>query len=367
MSFHLEQVQGSRDLRDFIALTDHVYSQDRRYVPAQRQQIRRWFRGEIPGVGLYVLRGGNGKIAARTTLHTSSDFDAKLGRPLQLFGLTEFTDSTEVSQALFDAICSAGRTAGKAGAFGPVSLLPNQAGGVITSGYDNRGFIDSAWNYPYYPAAYESYGFARRFESDTWICPLTGEPDQIFSFDDTRLAAEKLQLHHGDKKRVTEQLPILREMLNASFAQLGYYTEISADQLARQTDGLAYLLDESLLLYLTKAGRPVAFVLCLPDISEFVASAGGDLNPFRQILLLALRRRYRRDAVLIIKGTVPDEQGHGYMRLLSRELLRNLRANRYKTLRSTYVERTNPGSASQYIQMRGRPLHGYTFYEKELT
>jgi len=367
MTFHLEQVHNGSDLRDFIALTDQVYGQDRRYVPALRQQIRRWHRGEVPGVSLHVLRDGEGKVAGRTTLHTSGDFDAKLGRPLQLFGLTEFTDSPAVSQALFDAICSAGKAAGKAGAFGPVSLLPNQAGGVITAGYDDRGFIDSAWNYPYYPAAYERYGFARRFESDTWICPLTGEPDQTFGFDDTRLAAEKIRLHLGDRKHVAEQLPILREMLNASFAQLGYYTEISAEQLARQTDGLAYLLDESLLLYLTKAGRPVAFVLCLPDISEFVVSAGGDLNPFRQILLLAQRRRYRCDAVLIIKGTVPDEQGHGYMRLLSRELQRNLRANRYQTLRSTYVERTNPGSSSQYLQMGGRPLHGYTFYEKELT
>jgi GNAT superfamily N-acetyltransferase len=367
MTFRFEQVGGSRDLADFLALTGQVYGQDPRYIPALHQQIRSWFRGEVPGVSLHVLRDGTGKAAARTTLHTSPDFDAKLGRPLQLFGLTEFTDSAAVSKALFDAICSAGQIAGKSGAFGPVSLLPNQAGGVITSGYDDRGFIDSAWNYPYYPAAYESYGFARRFESDTWICPLTEDPDEIFAFDDTRLAAEKLELHHGDKKRVAEQLPILREMLNASFAQLGYYTEISAEQLARQTDGLAYLLDESLLLYLTKAGQPVAFVLCLPDISEFVAAAHGDLNPLRQIQLLARRHRYRRDAVLIIKGTIPDEQGHGYMRLLSRELLRNLRANGYRTLRSTYVERTNPGSAAQYLQMRGRPLHGYTFYEKELT
>jgi hypothetical protein len=50
-------------------------------------------------------------------------------------------------------------------------------------------------------------------------------------------------------------------VLNASFAQLGYYTPISAAQLAAQTVGLAYLLDERLLLWLERAGRPVAFVV----------------------------------------------------------------------------------------------------------
>jgi hypothetical protein len=356
------------DLGDFLALTGRVYGDDPRHVPPLRQQIRGWFRGEVPGVTMHILRDTQGEVVARTTLHTDPDFDAKQGRPLQLFGLTEFVEADEVSKALFDAICAAGRRAGKAGTFGPVSLLPNQSGGVITSGYDDRGFIDSAWNHPYYPAAYEGYGFTRRFEADTWICPIAGKrhPDEIFDIDDTRLAAEGLQLHHGDKKHITQQLAILREMLNASFAQLGYYTQISAEQLARQTDGLAYLLDESLLLYLTKAGRPIAFVLCLPDISEFVVLVRGNLNLLNQIRLLPTRSRYRREAVLIIKGTVPDEQGHGYMRLLSRELLRNLRSGGYTTLRSTFVEHSNPGSAAQYVAMGGRPLHGYTFYAKNL-
>jgi hypothetical protein len=365
---NLTPVAGRRELRDFLALTDTVYGRDPRHVPALRQQIRGWQRGAVPGVRLYLLRDARGRAVARTTLHADPAFDAKLGRPLQIFGLTEFTGGDGVAKALFDAICAAGRAAGKAAAFGPVALLPNQSGGVITSGFGDRGFIDSAWNHDYYPAAYEKYGFEPRFEADTWICPVAGaaDPGEIFRFDDARFAAERLELHRGDRKRIREQLPILREMLNASFAQLGYYTEISAEQLARQTDGLAHLLDESLLLYLTKAGRPAAFVLCLPDISEFVASVGGNLSLVNQVRLLASRSAYRRDAVLIVKGTVPDEQGRGYMNLLSRELLRALRAGGYRVLRSTFVERSNPGSAAQYLAMGGRPLHGYTFYEKDL-
>ena len=34
------------------------------------------------------------------------------------------------------------------------------------------------------------------------------------------------------------------------------FTEATAEQLAAQTDGLAYLLDEALVLWLEKAGRP---------------------------------------------------------------------------------------------------------------
>ncbi|MFI6290602.1 hypothetical protein ACIBEJ_03415 [Nonomuraea sp. NPDC050790] len=354
----LRTVESRRDLADFLALTDRLYPPGSGHVPPLRAQVRAWHR---QGVRLAVLRRG-GRVVARTTLHADAAFDAKLGRKAQLFGLTEFEQ--DAAQELFAAIEAEGRAAGRQSAFGPVSLLPNQSGGVITSGFGERGFIDSAWNHPYYPVAYERHGFGRRFEADTWICPVPGE--EVFAFDDARLAAEGLEVHRGQRRRLGEQLPILREMLNAAFAQLGYYTEISARQLAEQTDGLAFLLEESLLLYLTKAGRPVAFVLCVPDISAFVARIRGNLHPLNQLRLLATRGRYRNEAVLIIKGTIPSEQGHGYMRLLSRELHRGLREGGYHTLRSTYVERSNPGSAAQFQAMGGRPLHGYTFYEKAL-
>jgi GNAT superfamily N-acetyltransferase len=353
----LHPVTGRRGLREFFAVAERIYGRDPRWVPPIRQQVRRWWRD---GVRLLVVRDRDGRPVGRTTLHTDAGFDAKLGRRHQLFGLTEFT-GPEAATALFEAIATAGRQAGREALFGPVGLLPNQAGGVITTGYEERGFIDSAYNPDYYPAAYERHGFARRFEADTWLCPVPGMdiwPDEPLP--------DGIAIHCGDTRRLGEQLELLRGMLNVSFGQLGYYTEISAAQLRAQTDGLAYLLDESLLLYLTKAGRPVGFVLCLPDISEFVVRVRGELGPVNQLRLLATRRRYRREAVLVVKGVVPDEQGHGYQRLLSRELHRNLRAGGYTTLRSTFVERYNHASAAQYRRMGGRPLHGYTFYELTL-
>jgi len=355
----LERVVDRRGLREFLGLTDRVYDGEPRFVPSPRQHVRRWWRDGVP---MYVLRDRpGGEVLARTLLHTDPGFDAKLGRRCQLFGLTEFTESA--AEPLFDAITELARTAGDRDTlFGPVALLPNESGGVITSGYADRGFVDSAYNPAYYVTAYESYGFHRRFESDTWICPVDGtEPPAAVA-----LPEADLRLHRGDTRRLDSQLELLLDMLNASFAQLGYYTELSAEDLRRQTDGLTYLLDESLLLYLTRAGRPVAFVLCIPDISEFIIRVRGDLGPLSQLRLLATRRRYRREAILIVKGVVPADQGRGYQRLLSAELHRNLRAGGYTTLRSTYVGRDNPASAAQFRAMGGRPLHGYTFYEKAL-
>ncbi|SCL70840.1 hypothetical protein GA0070606_5530 [Micromonospora citrea] len=381
-------VRSRADLRAFVDLPLRLHPSDR-YVPLLSSVIAAHRRT----AELFLVRDARGAVVGRTSVHRSAAFDAKVG-PRQLFGHTEFVDDDAVFAAILDTVEA--RADGRP-LFGPVALLPNQTGGVITSGFAERGFVDSAWNPAYYPATYERHGFRRRFESDTWLVDLRGgifapgstaaalpvapapasapvtaptpapdpaDRDHGFRFDDARIAAERLVVRHGSRRHFRRQLPILRQLLNASFAQLGYYTEISAAQLAEQTDGLAYLLDEGLLLWLEKAGRPIAFVVAVPDISEFLMAVGGRLGPLNQLRLLATRARYRRDAVLIIKGTVPEEQGKGYLTLLSRQLHRNLAAGGYRTLRSTFVERENAASAAQYRRAGGRPLHGYTFYER---
>jgi GNAT superfamily N-acetyltransferase len=363
-------VSSRSQLREWIELTDRIYAEDPCFIPPLRQQLTDFYEQKAPyfryGAIEFLSAVRDGEVVGRTTAHTNSKLDEKLGERNLLFGFTEFVDD-EALGAVAEALEERARRIGAAQLFGPVNLLPNQSGGVVTSGYGERGFIDSPYNPAYYPGAYEAQGFTRLFEGATFICPLAGDDrpvEQLFPFEDERIEAERLEVRQADRSRVDEQLEFIRTMLNSSFAQLGYYTEIDRDELAYQVDGLTYVLDERIALYLFKDGRPIAFILCIPDISEFVREIGGNLNLPNQLRLLLRRKRYRREAIAVIKGTEPEEQGKGYMRLLSRELLRNLRAAGYETLRGTFIEEENVASSSQAENMSGRPLHGVTFYRR---
>jgi GNAT superfamily N-acetyltransferase len=366
-------VSTRAELREWIGLTDRIYAGDPCFIPPLRQQLTDFYERKAPyfrsGAIEFLSAVRNGQLVGRTTAHTSSKLDEKLGERQLLFGFTEFVDN-DAFAALANALEERATTRGAAQLFGPVNLLPNQSGGVVTSGYGERGFIDSPYNPSYYPGAYEAQGFERLFEGATFICPIAGvdtPAEHLFPFPEARIDAERLEVRSGDRRRMTEQLAFIRTMLNASFAQLGYYTEIDEDELAYQVDGLSHVLDERIALYLFKDGRPIAFILCIPDISEFVRKVGGDLNLRNQIRLLVTKKRYRREAIAVIKGTLPEEQGKGYMRLLSREFLRNLREAGYETLRTTFIEAENTASSSQAEHMGGRPLHGVTFYRRTLS
>lgn len=366
----VQPVLNQADLQAFIDLPLRLHPRGR-YVPHWQDAIRRWWTGDGPhrehgDVELVLARDPAGTVVGRSTVHSDTRMDDKLGTPTQLLGLTEFVDTASLL-ALVAYVEQQARAAGRTSLLGPVALLPNQVGGVVTSGHDQRGFVDSPWNPSHYPAAWAAAAFAPFWPAATWICDdLAGLDADVLYPAGAGTEPDGIELHRGSRRRLGRQLPVLRRMLNASFTELPYYTPITAAELEVATDGLAFVLDESLLLWLTRDGEPVAFVLTVPDLSEFVMRTGGRMALRDQLRLLLTRRRYRDEAILIIKGTVPDARGGGLMSLLSHRLLTNLQAGGYRTLRVTFIGEDNAASAAQFEAMGGRPLHDVAFYRKDL-
>ena len=373
----VDEVGSRAELREFIELPLRLHPRELA-VPLLAATVETWWRGTGPHpepVRLLLVRDDAGRVVGRSTVHTDARLDARLGERSLLFGATEFADEP-AARALFAELDR--RADGRRQLFGPVSLLPNQAGGVVTSGFAERGFVDSAWNPGWVPGTYEALGFERWGESDTWLVEVptsttaaagsAGEPSAPAAPTAAEWEQAGLRLDRARRSQMNRLVPEVREVLNRSFAQLPYYTPITPAEMAAATDGLAFLVDEDLVLLARDAGSGaiVAFVLVVPDITSFLQRCGGRMGPLRQLQLLATRRRYRTEAILVIQGTDPSRQGQGVLSLLSRQLQANLAARGYRRLRSTWVGRDNPGSSRQFERYGGRPLHGCTFYRRSV-
>src|SRR4051794_30146440 len=186
-------IPGRRELRRWLGLTDRLYADEPGFIPPIRQQLRDFLEGKAPYLRygriefLAVVRDGD--VVGRTTAHTNAKLDAKLGAKHLLFGFTEFVEDRDVFEALVAALEARARASGAERLLGPVNLLPNQSGGVITSGFSRRGFVDSPYNLAYYPAYYDGGGFERVFEGATYIVEniadgTTTPVEKVFPFDD---------------------------------------------------------------------------------------------------------------------------------------------------------------------------------------
>jgi hypothetical protein len=369
---HFQPITTRRELSEWLDLTRRIYPTPL-YVPPIRQQLVKYFEQQGDGgsthCAFFAVRDASGAIVARTTAHSNAALDGKFGLPLQLFGFTEFIEDPAAFAALIQGLHRQASYAGRHAIFGPCNLLPNAYGGVLTAGFAQRGILDSVYNHPYYADYYRQAGFRERFASATYICDsVQSGPDAtaVFGFDDGRIAGEGLEIHYAERRRFGEQIPLFHQLLNTCFAERAYYTGISLPELHERMAELVHIMDERLLMYLTRHGQPVAFAICLPDISEFLAKIDGNLNLYNQLRLLLTRRRYRRDALFVVAGVVASCRGLGYQALLQRQLFRNLRAHGYRAIRSTYVEDDNVAARTQFLKMGGRVMQRLNFFQLEV-
>ena len=381
----VEQVETRAQLREFCAVPAWMTPAEvASWVPLLRSDVVAWHRGRswFPGpVTLLLARDAHGPVVGRCTVHPHPDMDAKLGFPTLLFGALEFAhrDAFEALMATVDE--HAART-GKTHILGPVSLLPNETGGVVVAGHEHPGFFDSAWNSPLVSHAFETSGFTPFSGGRTWEVDLGKVPAKRATAPAPQEFAEVgVELLSPGRLGVRKVLNRVLPTLNEAFGPLPYYTPISAEQFASQTSGLELLMDPGLIVAAQEMGAgpdpanstPVAgFILTVPDPVEHLRATNGALSPTFAARLLRERLSRQRlttsakDAVLIIQGSRPSVQGRGIVSLLALHMFSTLVKKNYRRLRITFIGEDNPGSEAIPRRAGGHPLHDIRFFLRKV-
>lgn len=367
----VRRVSSELEFLEFVELPGRV-SDPSREVPVLESTLRAWWKGKHAhesSVEL-LLASRDGIPIARAVTHTSAALDAKLGSRLQLFGAVTASDA-EALGAIVRAVEERAASAGRKELLGPVTLLPNQVGGVITSGFGERGFVEGAWNPDWVPSAYEGLGFTTWNESATWIARLEQgrlgqiEDDAFTAPTGAELEAAGIVIQRTSRLRLPRDIARQRKLVNAAFAELPYYTKISQAQMREATSGLVAIIDPSIWVFAldAKTRGPLGFLLCVPDVTRIVQRSSGRIGP-RQLLEIWRQRKEPREAVLTIQGTTPEGRGRGISTLLGRTVGEALIEGGYTALRSTYIGHDNPASARQLSRMGGKQLHRTVFYRR---
>ncbi len=377
----VEQVKTRTQLREFCAVPAWMTPAEvASRVPLLRSDMVAWHRGKswFPGpVTLLLARDAGGAVVGRCTVHAHPDMDAKLGFPTLLFGALEFAHR-DAFEALMAEVDEHAAHTGKTHIMGPVSLLPNETGGVVVAGHEHPGFFDSAWNSPLVSHAFETSGFSPFSGGRTWEVDLGNVPAKRATAPAPQEFAEVgVELLSPGRLGVRKVLNRVLPTLNEAFDPLPYYTPISTEQFASQTSGLELLMDPGLIVAAQEVGAeesaPVAgFILTVPDPVEHLRTTNGALSPtfaarlLRERLLLQRSTTSAKDAVLIIQGSRPSMQGRGVVSLLARHMFATLIRKNYRRLRITFIGEDNPGSEAIPRKAGGHPLHDIRFFLRKV-
>lgn len=321
MSVEVRKVTSHQDMNDFVGLTRLQYRGSTKYVPDLDSDIRGMFSKKTnPGLDVSTLQPfvayrhdvPVGRIVGIVNSRANERWKERVVR----FGLIEFIDDREVSQALLKAVEQWGQAMGMDTIEGPMGITDFDKEGMLVEDFHMTGTMNTIWNPEYYPRHLEALGYQKAID---WLQIRIQIPKEVPA-KYARVAAyirEQMGLrvvNLGDKgidKRIYGAK--ILQMFNNAYKPIFGFSPLSDDQIEAFLDHYLPLLDPRLVpLVLNAQDEVVGAAVTIGSLTKALQKANGHLWPLGWYhLLKALKWKHEDTVEMLLIGVRPDCQGLG--------------------------------------------------------
>jgi hypothetical protein len=306
MSLAVRRVASSADKKAFVALAYRLNLSDPNWVPPLKAEVRALISpGKNPwfahGEAAFFLAERDGQAVGRISAQIDALVLEHMGEGLGQWGMFEAEDE-EVARALLEAAEAWLRGRGMTRSMGPFSLGIWDEPGLLVAGHDHPPMVMMGHNKAEYQGWIEGAGYFGVKDLYTYDVPS----DRPFPPIVGRIIASgeknpRIRIRHVDKSRFDEEAALILSILNEAWAENWGFIPLTDAEIAYAGRKLKPIVLEDLILVAEydsgpESGtgfEPVAFMMGLPDINEFIMDLKGELFPFGWVKLLWRLRRMR--------------------------------------------------------------------------
>ncbi len=325
-SIEVTQVNSPKERDAFIKFPWRIYANDPVWVPPLLIERKEFLSRKHPfyehGDAAIFLARSAGEIVGRIMASDDPNYNAHHGTNVGCFGLFESIDDPQVAAVLFEAAANWLRGKGRDEIMGPIDYSTNYVCGLLIDGFQHPPMLLTSHNPPYYGSLIEGWGFEKIMDLYAWW------------FADPAEAAVRLRrLANALRKRleVVSFRPVnlrdivadgrrIRDIYNEAWRNNWGYVPFTEKEFDYMTKELKPLVVPELAIIAEVAGKPVGFILAIPDINVALRHVkNGRLTTFGLPIGLAKILYYKgktKTARLIALGVVPKFRRHGIAEML---------------------------------------------------
>lgn len=298
MSVTVRPVASKADKKAFVELAYRLNQSDPNWVPPLKDEVRGlitpgknpWFEH---GEATYFLAERGGKLVGRISAQVDQLVLQHMGAGLGQWGMFEAEDQA-VAKPLLEAAENWLRGKGMTRSMGPFSLGIWDEPGLLVDGHDHPPMVMMGHNKAEYQGWIEAAGYAGVKDLYTYDVQAT----QSFAPIVDRIVAsgeknERIRIRKINKKRFDEEAALILRILNEAWADNWGYIPLTDSEIAFAGKKLKPIVLEDMILVAEYDGEPVAFMMALPDINEFIRDLKGELFPFGFVKLLWRLKKMR--------------------------------------------------------------------------
>lgn len=282
------------------------------------------------------------------------------------FGLFECVDAPDVSNSLFEAVRTCLKASGCRYLLGPVNFSTNDESGLLLDNFDSRPTIMTNYCRPYYHGLLQSAGFEKAVDT------LSYDAETLHPFPESYqrvlkrvLANPALELRRFNRRDSHNQMAAICNLYNASFSGTWGFVPLSRDEAIHLGKSFLPFADDDLVWTAHYGGKPVGFILGLPDVNEILAGLNGRLWPFGVLKFLAARSQIRAARVVAF-GVLPEYRGLGIETALIHKVRTRILEKPYKRAEFSVVMENNL-RMRRLLENIGFRLHKrYRIYRRDI-
>jgi GNAT superfamily N-acetyltransferase len=382
MPLTLRTVQTKADRRAFVDLPFRLYRDDPNWVPPLKREALGLLAPEKNGWYSHAkaqlfLAEENGRVVGRISAHIdllalTQPAEQGFGQGTGQWGLME-AEREDVFQALLARAEGWLREQGMTRALGPISQSIWEEPGLLIQGHDHPPTVMMGHAKPEYQGWIEGAGYRPVKQLLTYDLDITQEfPPLVKRIIRSGEKNDRIRVRMVDKSRFEEEAQIILSILNDAWSDNWGFVPLTPPEIRDVGVKLKPIVFNDLIRIAELDGRPVAFMITLPDLNEALKPLNGALLPFGWAkLLLWLRRPRVRTMRVPLMGVVKELQSSrmaSQLAFMMIEYIRKASVDHYGASRGEigWILDDNQGMRSIAETIESRVNKVYQIYGRDL-
>ncbi len=371
VQYEIIPVEDKKGLASFILFPYQMYRKDPCWVAPLLAEEKKKLTPETNAmlkhcdVQLFILKQG-AKTIGRISAFVDTLAVDHWKKPIGLFGSFECIDDSRAAGLLVDTARDWLKAKGMESMRGPWSFA-SQEWGCMIEGFHSPPMIMAPYNPVYYDSLLEGTGLKKA--KDLLVYGLDAKngyalPERFIRFTDMIGRKTGARIRPVDMKRLSEDVEIIIRMANESTSRNWGYVPVTGDEGRELASSLKMIIDPELVMIGEIQGRPVGYLIALPDINVILKPMKGHLfHPGIFKLLFGVKKV--RDYRIWALGVIPEYQRKAIDTLFYRKLTETLQSKKPgpSYVEANYVLEDNMPMNNPILKMGFSVVKKYRVYE----
>jgi hypothetical protein len=219
---------------------------------------------------------------------------------------------------------------------------------------------------PYYPELMTRLGYNKARDLLAYEYEYKGSiPDHLVRFSERIRERKKVVIRPINMQRFAEDVETIFRIYNDAWSQNWGFVPVTEEEFRATAKDLKPIVDPAIVLIAEKEGRPVGFIVTLPDYNALLKKMGGRLFPFGFLHLVFGRRSIKRVRTLLM-GVVAEHRLSGIDTLLVYDTFKRGLPKGYRGGEMSWILEDNVLMRRAIERMGAALGKVYRIYEKAL-